>query len=55
MTIGGQEPGMILHSNLTCKTTELSNSILYQPGGTKVVLSQTMAPSVIGTGEDHAD
>ena len=43
---------MRFHSNLTCNTTELPNSILYQPGGTVVVLSQKMTPRVIGIGKD---
>ena len=43
---------MGLHSNITCITTELSNNKPYQRGGTGVALSQTMAPRVIGIGED---
>ena len=40
--------GLGFHSNLTCNTTELDQSISYQPWGTCVVLSHTMVPRVIG-------
>ena len=43
---------MSRHSNLTYNTTELSNGIPYQPDETGVVISQTNAPRIIGTGTD---
>ena len=43
---------MSRHSNLTYNTTELSNGISYQPDETGVVISQTNAPRIIGTGTD---
>ena len=44
--------GFGLHSNLTCNTAELEHRLPYQPGGTGVILSHTMAPRVIGQGAD---
>ena len=44
--------GLGIHSNITCNTTELPISTPYQSGGTRLVISQTMAPRVIGTGKD---
>ena len=44
--------GLGIHSNLTCNTIELPISSPYEPGGTGVVLSQTMAPHVIRMRKD---